>query len=130
MREKKSQDNSLSIQKVSILEKISSYFKALFHKKPKIEPQKELTEIEKSKNNFWKNIKLEEKLEDQELLELQRKVATKEINIEDLEIEEIKRLTELYKRQTERIVRKIEEVEAEAEIINMKISRLKGENIE
>lgn len=116
-------------EKVSIFRKISRFFKKIFGKKEQ-PPQKELTEIEKSKQNFWKNIKIEENLEDAKLLELQRKLNNKEVNPEDLSIEEIESLTALYNRQTERIVRKIEEIEAETQIINDKIARLNGKNVD
>lgn len=116
-------------EKVSIFRKISRFFKKIFVKK-KQPPQKELTEIEKSKQNFWKNIKIEENLEDAKLLELQRKLNNKEVNPEDLSIKEIESLTALYNRQTERIVRKIEEIEAETQIINDKIARLNGKNVD
>lgn len=116
-------------EKVSIFRKISRFFKKIFGKKEQ-PPQKELTEIEKSKQNFWKNIKIEENLEDVKLLELQRKLNNKEVNPEDLSIEEIESLTALYNRQTERIVRKIEEIEAETQIINDKIARLNGKNVD
>lgn len=116
-------------EKVSIFRKISRFFKKIFEKKEQ-PPQKELTEIEKSKQNFWKNIKIEENLEDAKLLELQRKLNNKEVNPEDLSIEEIESLTALYNRQTERIVRKIEEIEAETQIINDKIARLNGKNVD
>lgn len=116
-------------EKNSIFRKISRFFKKIFGKKEQ-QPQKELTEIEKSKQNFWKNIKIEENLEDAKLLELQRKLNNKEVNPEDLSIEEIESLTALYNRQTERIVRKIEEIEAETQIINDKIARLNGKNVD
>ncbi len=116
-------------EKVSIFRKIARFFKKIFGKKEQ-PPQKELTEIEKSKQNFWKNIKIEENLEDAKLLELQRKLNNKEVNPEDLSIEEIESLTALYNRQTERIVRKIEEIEAETQIINDKIARLNGKNVD
>lgn len=116
-------------EKVSIFRKIARFFKKIFEKKEQ-PPQKELTEIEKSKQNFWKNIKIEENLEDAKLLELQRKLNNKEVNPEDLSIEEIESLTALYNRQTERIVRKIEEIEAETQIINDKIARLNGKNLD
>ncbi len=116
-------------EKVSIFRKIARFFKKIFEKKEQ-PPQKELTEIEKSKQNFWKNIKIEENLEDAKLLELQRKLNNKEVNPEDLSIEEIESLTALYNRQTERIVRKIEEIEAETQIINDKIARLNGKNVD
>lgn len=116
-------------EKVSIFRKIALFFKKIFGKKEQ-QPQKELTEIEKSKQNFWKNIKIEEELEDKKLLELQIKVNNNEVNPEDLSIEEIKSLTALYDRQTERIVRKIEEIEAETQIINAKIARLNGKNVD
>lgn len=116
-------------EKVSIFRKISRFFKKIFEKKEQ-PPQKELNEIEKSKQNFWKNIKIEENLEDAKLLELQRKLNNKEVNPEDLSIEEIESLTALYNRQTERIVRKIEEIEAETQIINDKIARLNGKNVD
>lgn len=116
-------------EKVSIFRKIARFFKKIFEKKEQ-PPQKELTEIEKSKQNFWKNIKIEENLEDVKLLELQRKLNNKEVNPEDLSIEEIESLTALYNRQTERIVRKIEEIEAETQIINDKIARLNGKNVD
>lgn len=116
-------------EKVSIFRKIARFFKKIFEKKEQ-PPQKELTEIEKSKQNFWKNIKIEENLEDAKLLELQRKLNNKEVNPEDLSIKEIESLTALYNRQTERIVRKIEEIEAETQIINDKIARLNGKNVD
>ena len=116
-------------EKVSIFRKIARFFKKIFEKKEQ-PPQKELTEIEKSKQNFWKNIKIEENLEDAKLLELQRKINNKEVKPEDLSIEEIESLTALYNRQTERIVRKIEEIEAETQIINDKIARLNGKNVD
>lgn len=116
-------------EKVSIFRKIARFLKKIFEKKEQ-PPQKELTEIEKSKQNFWKNIKIEENLEDAKLLELQRKLNNKEVNPEDLSIEEIESLTALYNRQTERIVRKIEEIEAETQIINDKIARLNGKNVD
>ena len=116
-------------EKVSIFRKIARFFKKIFEKKEQ-PPQKELTEIEKSKQNFWKNIKIEENLEDAKLLELQRKLNNKEVNPEELSIEEIESLTALYNRQTERIVRKIEEIEAETQIINDKIARLNGKNVD
>ena len=116
-------------EKVSIFRKIARFFKKIFEKKEQ-PPQKELTEIEKSKQNFWKNIKIEENLEDTKLLELQRKINNKEVKPEDLSIEEIESLTALYNRQTERIVRKIEEIEAETQIINDKIARLNGKNVD
>lgn len=116
-------------EKNSIFKSISLFFKKIFGKKEQ-QPQKELTEIEKSKQNFWKNIKIEEELEDRRLLELQIKVNNKEVNPEDLSIEEIKDLTSLYNRQTERIVRKIEEIEAETQIINARIARLNGKNVD
>ena len=116
-------------EKVSIFRKIARFFKKIFEKKEQ-PPQKELTEIEKSKQNFWKNIKIEENLEYAKLLELQRKLNNKEVNPEELSIEEIESLTALYNRQTERIVRKIEEIEAETQIINDKIARLNGKNVD
>lgn len=119
-------------EKNSLWKRISNFFKSIFFKNriKEIEDTTrsyEINPIEKSKSNFWKNIRIEEELEDKELLELQRKFINKEISMNELTEQQISDLTALYKRQTERILRKTEQIKAETEIINAKIARLKGQ---
>ena len=122
------------MEKTSIINKILGFFKSIFSpNKMKALSEKntfETNSIDKAKNNFWKNVRIEEELEDKELLELQRKVTNKEISLEELTDEQVSNLADLYKRQIERIIRKTEQIEAETEIINAKIARIKGETIE
>ena len=117
-------------EKVSFFKKISNFFRAIFKQNKNLqlaEGKTELNSIDKAKNDFWKNIRLEEDLEDRELIETQRKFITKEISMADLTEQQIIDLTALYKRQTERLVRKTEQIQAETDILNEKIARLKGE---
>ena len=116
--------------KVSLFQKISSFFKSIFKSNKNLQLREgtmELNSVDKSKNDFWKNIRLEEDLEDRELIEIQRKFITKEISISDLTNQQIIDLTELYRRQRDRIIRKTEQIQAETEIINQNIARLRGE---
>ena len=116
--------------KVSLFQRISNFFKSIFKPNKNLqlnEGAMELNPIDKSKSNFWKNIRLEEDLEDRELIEIQRKFITKEISISDLTNQQVIDLTALYRRQRDRIIRKIEQIQAETEIINQNIARLRGE---
>lgn len=118
-------------EKVSFWGKLKNFFKSIFSSnknKALNEASKlEVNPIEKSKQDFWRNVKLEEELEDKDLLELQRKYMNKEITSSELTDEQIIKLTALYNRQIERIVRKTEQIEAETEMINAKIARIKGQ---
>lgn len=117
-------------KKESFFKKIWSFIRSIFtsNKETKAldKGKLEINPVDKAKNDFWKNIKIEEELEDKELLELQRKYMNKEISVEDLTDDQIVKLTALYNRQTERIIRKTEQIEAETEIINAKIARMTG----
>lgn len=125
--ENKSNEN----KKISFWNKLKNLIKTVFsfnkNKALNEPPTVQMNPIEKSKQNFWKNVKLEEELEDKDLLELQRKFMTKEILLNDLTDEQVIKLTALYNRQIERIVRKTEQIEAETELINAKIARIRGQ---
>ena len=69
-------------------------------------------------------IKVEEKEESSELLELQNRFETNQVKIMDLTDEELTSLNDLYSRQTESLKKKIENINSEISIVRKRIEKI------
>ena len=116
MKENTQEKNLVEKSESNIFGKIKSFFKKLFNKKEKkidVETIQEETVEEKENIEFKESLKIVG-IEEEELLELQRKFHEGEIVEGDLTDEQIDALCELYDKQ-------IEEIEKNIEVVKQKI---------
>ena len=123
MKENTQEKNLIEKSESYIFGKIKNFFKNLFNKKEKkieIEPIQEEILEEKENSEFKESLKIVG-IEEEELLDLQRKFHEGEIVEGDLSDEQIDALCELYDKQ-------IEEIEKNIEIVKQKIEENKKTN--
>ena len=97
-------NNKLIPYKENIFTKISNFFKKIFNKKTILEREEDkaiYTDV--SKENFIENILIKENEEEKRLKKLQIKYDNGEINEEDISEEDIEKLIDLYKKETEEL---------------------------
>lgn len=111
--------------------KLFNFFKNLFKPKKALPAPDEvpieesnsidntIDNVEKSNDNqdFKSEIKVEEKQEDPELLDLQERFESNQIKITDLTNEQLNALNELYTRQIDALTKKIDNVTTEINIL-------------
>ena len=95
-------NNKLIIYKKSLFKKIRDFFKKIFSKKEVL--QNEDSVINKDKNNsFINNIQIKRNKEELRLLKLRKQYENGEINEEDMSNEDIDKLCEMYKKETDEL---------------------------
>lgn len=103
-------DKELVIVKESFFTKIRNFFKNLFPKEQEREAYVDLKENKDiKKEEFTKNIKVEEDKEITKLLSLQSMLRNKQIEEKDITKEDEIKLRDLYKKQISDLKEKIEE---------------------
>ena len=98
-------NNNLIVYKESIFNKISRFFKKIFNIDRKDENKITFKNINYSlqKDNFISNIAVKENEEENRLKELQAKYENGEIDEYDILDEDIDKLIEMYKNETEKL---------------------------
>lgn len=98
-------NNKLIVYKESIFSKISNFFKKAFNISSKDENKIAFKNINYSlqKDNFISNIVVKENEEENRLKELQAKYENGEIDEYDISDEDIDKLIEMYKNETEKL---------------------------
>ena len=98
-------NNNLIVYKESIFNKISRFFKKIFNIDRENENKITFKNINYSlqKDNFISNIAVKENEEENRLKELQEKYEKGEIDEYDISDEDMEKLIEMYKNETEKI---------------------------
>ena len=98
-------NNNLIVYKESIFNKISKFFKKIFNIDRKDENKTTFKNINYSlqKDNFISNIAVKENEEENRLEELQAKYENGEIDEYDISDEDMDKLIEMYKNETEKL---------------------------
>ena len=94
-------NNKLIVYKKNIFRKISEFFKKIFSKKEVL--SKEVIITNEKNNNFLKNIKIKEDKEELRLLQLKQQYENGEIDEEEISDEDVDKLCELYKKETDKL---------------------------
>ena len=94
-------NNKLIVYKKSIFRKISEFFKKIFSKKEVL--SKEVIITNEKNNNFLENIKIKEDKEELRLLQLKQQYENGEIDEEEISDEDVDKLCELYKKETDKL---------------------------
>ena len=115
----------LKIKEVSILKKISIFFKNIFHKKQKFEEYNSKPHEIKQENSVISEFK-----ENRKIMDLQKQYETSIINEEDLTEEEKEKLIELYKEQISTIKDNIQTELKKLEFYKQKIIIAREKNNE
>lgn len=102
--------NNLILYKESIFKKILNFFKRVFHIDRKDENKTTFNNINYNleKDEFVKNIAIKENEEEKRLKKLQLKYENGEISEDEISDEDIDKLIEMYKKETEKINMDIE----------------------
>ena len=95
-------NNKLIIYEKSIFKKISEFFKNIFSKKKTLQNEDVIINNDKN-NSFIQNVRIRENKEDLRLIQLKHQYEQGEIDEEDLSEEEIDKLCDLYKKETEKL---------------------------
>ena len=91
-------NNKLIVYKKNIFRKISEFFKKIFSKKEVL--SKEVIITNEKNNNFLENIQIKE---DKEELRLLQQYENGEIDEEEISDEDVDKLCELYKKETDKL---------------------------
>lgn len=94
-------NNKLIVYKKNIFRKISEFFKKIFSKKEVL--SKEVIITNEKNNNFLENIKIKEDKEELRLLQLKQQYENGEIDEEEISDEDVDKLCELYKKETDEL---------------------------
>lgn len=94
-------NNKLIVYKKSIFKKISEFFKKIFSKKEVL--SKEVIITNEKNNNFLENIQIKEDKEELRLLQLKQQYENGEIDEEEISDEDVDKLCELYKKETDEL---------------------------
>ena len=94
-------NNKLIVYKKSIFRKISEFFKKIFSKK-EVLPKEVIITNEKD-NNFLENIQIKEDKEELRLIQLKQQYENGEIDEEEISDEDVDKLCELYKKETDEL---------------------------
>ena len=94
-------NNKLIVYKKSIFRKISEFFKKIFLKK-EVLPKEVIITNEKN-NNFLENIQIKEDKEKIRLIQLKQQYEKGEIDEEEISDEDVDKLCELYKKETDEL---------------------------
>jgi hypothetical protein len=94
-------NNKLIVYKKSIFRKISEFFKKIFSKKEVL--SKEVIITNEKNNNFLENIQIKEDKEELRLLQLKQQYENGEIDEEEISDEDVDKLCELYKKETDEL---------------------------
>ena len=94
-------NNKLIVYKKSIFRKISEFFKKIFSKKEVL--SKEVIITNEKNNNFLENIQIKEDKEELKLLQLKQQYENGEIDEEEISDEDVDKLCELYKKETDEL---------------------------
>ena len=94
-------NNKLIVYKKNIFRKISEFFKKIFSKKEVL--SKEVIITNEKNNNFLENIKIKEDKEELRLLQLKQQYENGEIDEEEISDEDVNKLCELYKKETDKL---------------------------
>lgn len=94
-------NNKLIVYKKSIFRKISEFFKKIFSKKEVL--SKEVIITNEKNNNFLENIQIKEDKEELRLLQLKQQYENGEIDEEEISDEDVDKLCELYKKETDKL---------------------------
>ena len=94
-------NNKLIVYKKSIFRKISDFFKKIFSKK-EVLPKEVIITNEKD-NNFLENIQIKEDKEKIRLIQLKQQYENGEIDEEEISDEDVDKLCELYKKETDEL---------------------------
>lgn len=116
----KNSTNELTIVRLSIVDRIKSFFKKLFFKKEKVE-KVEVQETKKE-NTFINSIKIQEDDDEKRLLKLQDLIADNIITEEELPEEDVKALHKLYDRQILQLKKEIDDYREKILKLRMNIS--------
>ena len=95
-------NNKLIIYEKSIFRKISEFFKNIFSKKKTLQNEDVIINNDKN-NSFIQNVRIRENKENLRLIQLKQQYEQGEIDEEDLSEEEIDKLCDLYKKETEKL---------------------------
>ncbi|MCR5146431.1 MAG: hypothetical protein K6B70_03685 [Clostridia bacterium] len=118
-------NNKLIIYKESIFSKISYFFKKIFHISSKDENKTTFNNINYNlpKEEFINNIVVKENADEARLKELQLKYENGEIDGNDISDEDMDKLIEMYKNETEKLNL---DTEKRKEHISKMLNELKG----
>lgn len=94
-------NNKLIVYKKNIFRKISEFFKKIFSKKEVL--SKEVIITNEKNNNFLENIQIKEDKEELRLLQLKQQYKNGEIDEEEISDEDVDKLCELYKKETDKL---------------------------
>ena len=94
-------NNKLIVYKKSIFRKISEFFKKIFSKKEVLNQEVIITN--EKNNNFLENIQIKEDKEKIRLIQLKQQYENGEIDEEEISDEDIDKLCELYKKETDKL---------------------------
>ncbi len=94
-------NNKLIVYKKNIFRKISEFFKKIFSKKEVL--SKEVIITNEKNNNFLENIQIKEDKEELRLLQLKQQYENGEIDEEEISDEDVDKLCELYKKETDKL---------------------------
>ena len=94
-------NNKLIVYKKNIFRKISEFFKKIFSKKEVL--SKEVIITNEKNNNFLENIQIKEDKEELRLLQLKQQYENGEIYEEEISNEDVDKLCELYKKETDKL---------------------------
>ena len=94
-------NNKLIVYKKSIFRKISEFFNKIFSKKEVL--SKEVIITNEKNNNFLENIQIKEDKEELRLLQLKQQYENGEIDEEEISDEDVDKLCELYKKETDEL---------------------------
>ena len=94
-------NNKLIVYEKSIFRKISEFFKKIFSKKEVL--SKEVIITNEKNNNFLENIQIKEDKEELKLLQLKQQYENGEIDEEEISDEDVDKLCELYKKETDEL---------------------------
>ena len=93
--------NKLIVYTKIIFRKISEFFKKIFSKKEVL--SKEVIITNEKNNNFLENIQIKEDKEELRLLQLKQQYENGEIDEEEISDEDVDKLCELYKKETDEL---------------------------
>lgn len=94
-------NNKLIVYKKNIFRKISEFFKKIFSKKEVL--SKEVIITNEKNNNFLENIQIKEDKKKLRLLQLKQQYENGEIDEEKISDEDVDKLCELYKKETDKL---------------------------
>lgn len=94
-------NNKLIVYKKNIFRKISEFFNKIFSKKEVL--SKEVIITNEKNNNFLENIQIKEDKEKLRLLQLKQQYENGEIDEEEISNEDVDKLCELYKKETDKL---------------------------